>query len=345
MVDINQLADKVLAFANNKLDTSYRISVIIVGPPGSGKSTIATQLSNEINRRYKVYLAEFKNKKFTYIDNGMCLSHFVEGIPSVGIEQLQTLEKNSGIFPDEVENENFIPLKHTMKGPNNQLFYEIIGRGGFPNSVTLKEATSEVSDSSVIAQTVQMDGFHLSRKCLDNFKDPIMAHARRGSPPTFDSNNFLQLCRILSVTSSQNSPPNTSEGNVFDKIISSFRKDIPVISIPGFDHALKDPTTNQFDISNATRILIYEGLYLLYDKENWKEVYKTVANTNALLTFMISIKEEEIEERVAKRHLESGIVKTLKDGKERFEKNDLLNARLLAENVVASDNIQIIRND
>ena len=91
--------------------------------------------------------------------------------------------------------------------------------------------------------------------------------------------------------------------------------------------------------------MIFEGLYLLYNQENWQKAYELLAKTGALLVWNVDIEEGVIQERVGKRHLQTGIVSTLEDGIKRFQKNDLVNARLIKDNLVNDKNIIHIRND
>lgn len=349
MVAVDKLVEKALDFLNRRADENYRIVICIVGPPGSGKSTIAEKFCNSINEKYHEYLkSHLSTLEILKIKENNAVD-LVSDLNEISPERETYLRENNGIFPDSVENINFQCIQYK---PENDTDTFVLGRGGLPNSIKISKYNDldlpQNPEEIDIAQIIPMDGFHLSRSCLDMFKDPEYAHKRRGSPTTFDSNNYLELCKILSKTSKMIPEYNfeTSKNlNVFDKISNSFTSNIQDIYVPGFNHALKDPTRDQYCINGFSRVLIFEGLYLLYDQENWKEIYKTLQNTGALLVWNIDIDEKTIEQRVAKRHFESGLVNTLEEGIKKFQSNDLLNARSIFEHTINVNDIIHITNE
>ncbi|CAB4252450.1 similar to Saccharomyces cerevisiae YFR007W YFH7 Putative kinase with similarity to the phosphoribulokinase/uridine kinase/bacterial pantothenate kinase (PRK/URK/PANK) subfamily of P-loop kinases [Maudiozyma barnettii] len=340
------LIHQIYNLLDSHVDENYRVSVVIVGPPGSGKSTIAEEVCKRLNDEYHNNVKQ-SGDNLTLVDGPMCID-LTGSIQPITPSLQKEIENNNGIVPSLVESTDFNPVK-CIDSNNAQATVTIIGRGGIPNSIYIEKATEKDTDKMIlasqidIAQIVPMDGFHLSRACLDKFKDPEQAHLRRGSPATFDSNNFAELCRILAKTAAI-TPKKVHTDNLWGKIATTFYKDMPDIYVPSFDHAKKDPTIKGILISKFTRVLIFEGLYLLYDKENWKTVYSTLTDTGAAIFLNISVPETVLEDRVAHRHVKSGLVDNLDAGILKFRKNDLLNAKDIACNTISSDRIQTIEN-
>ncbi|QEU61633.1 Yfh7 [Kluyveromyces lactis] len=353
MLDYDALVDQALQLLEQNINKNYRVCIGIIGPPGSGKSTVAENLKERINSRYHDYLAREHHAEVTARPLSSAID--LTGDLSVADKELQA-EIMAGFY-SHVEDNNFKPVQ--VKESDWSTL--IVGRGGLENAFRIKLLRKETNLSSTkpdIAQIVPMDGFHLSRKHLDHFKDPTVAHLRRGSPFTFDSNNFLQLCKVLSKTCSldpnyhSNGPETVIEDNtnsLFDNVTNSFI-DLPEISFPGFDHAMKDPVADQHTVHKFTRILILEGLYLLLNQENWSLIYDAIASTDAFIFWNIVIDEDVIEQRVAKRHVKSGICLSLEEGIQRFRANDQVNGRLIQSQSVKNANKNVknvydIRND
>lgn len=341
MVDVDKLADEALKLLNDTKHTNYRVAIMIVGPPGSGKSTVAEKLCSSLNARFNDYLDRQQGAEVIVREGGSGHVDLVSDVREIDPVLDNEMTENHGISKDLVEDVDFKPVKKSYDDGS----VKVVGRGGQPNAFTISSEAPVLKKHGInIAQIIPMDGFHLSRRCLDCFEDPVRAHQRRGSPQTFDSNNFLQLSKTLARTCTFE-PPACKSDNCFEFISKTFDSTVPTIKIPGFDHRLKDPTPDQYSIDPYTRILIFEGLYLLYDAENWQNVHKVLADTGAILIWNVDIEEGVIRERVAQRHLSAGLVKTLEDGIKRFEMNDLLNARLIREHLVNDGNIASIRND
>ncbi|CUS22668.1 LAQU0S06e03268g1_1 [Lachancea quebecensis] len=339
------LADQILSFLSDKLESNYRVAVIVVGPPGSGKSTISEKLCREINSRYNKYLNKSGSRPCLQ-ENLSERVNICEGIPQLDENSLQDLQKG---FFNHVQDQEFQPKRFVDKKDDSEV---IVGIGGLPNSIRVENVApaEPLNHDYKIAQIVPMDGFHLSRRHLDHFDDPAEAHRRRGSPPTFDSNNCLQLCKLLAKTCTikptltlKKSAPGSDI--LFDRISETFSKSVPSIYVPGFDHALKDPSTGQHCVDAFTRIIVLEGLYLLLDEDNWREIYPTFKETHAVIVWKLDLGVDVLEQRVAKRHLDSGLAATLEAGVERFRMNDLINALKIKEHSLAADDIVSISNN
>lgn len=85
-----------------------------------------------------------------------------------------------------------------------------------------------------------MDGFHYTRAQLDTFPDPQDAHYRRGAVDTFDADAWCALVHRL----------------------RRMGKD-ETVSVPGFDHAVKDPEEGKLQIRGDSKIILLEGNYIM----------------------------------------------------------------------------------
>ncbi len=189
----------------------------------------------------------------------------------------------------------------------------IIALAGPPGSgkSTLAAAVVELLNKqtpSSFAVVVPMDGFHLSRKALDEFPNKAEAHARRGAAWTFDAHGVVNLVKVL-----HNSKKNVSE----------------IIFAPNFDHLLKDPCENGITITPESSIIILEGNWLLFDEDPWRQISSIVEDT-----WFVDVDAELAKERIARRHVRSGIEATLADAIKRAESNDLLNGNVVRTKLI-----------
>ena len=91
---------------------------------------------------------------------------------------------------------------------------------------------------------IPMDGYHFSIEQLKSMENSAEMIYRRGAPETFNADALRR--DLLKI---QNEEEN-------------------VVSIPGFDHEIGDPTPNQHIFERKKHeVVIVEGLYLLYEDE------------------------------------------------------------------------------
>ncbi|KAI9096089.1 phosphoribulokinase/uridine kinase [Phlyctochytrium arcticum] len=205
------------------------------------------------------------------------------------------------------------------RSDRNRLLVAIAGIPGSGKSTLALEVARIINaqDPEEPAQVVSMDGFHLFKKELDAFEDPVAAHARRGAAHTFRPSGLLELVQKIK-----------------DDVIS----DIP---IPSFDHAVGDPIEGDTSITPKHRIILIEGLYLHLDEPIWLEVYELCDER-----WFINIDLQRAKERVAIRHVRTGLAPNLEAGQERWRSNDGLNADfILQKRLPATQEIFSIEND
>ncbi|ODQ82652.1 hypothetical protein BABINDRAFT_159193 [Babjeviella inositovora NRRL Y-12698] len=292
------------------LETSgtYRVLVFLVGTPGSGKSSVAHEVASRINVMHRENGFREPPGKATS-PRDLVTNSLVSGIPMFDPASVIDPE-NEALQPHKVVD---LPTQTTT----------IRARG--LEATAIDVVSTPVSDTEVsFVQVAPMDGFHLPRNVLDQFSDLASAHFRRGSEWTFDSTLVVTLVDLLQaccVDLGLDSKP-----GLFQTLLGA-ETGIPLLAIPTFDHELKDPTPRGTVIQPETRIVIVEGLYLLLKIKAWSTIHRHLSGKRSHETWKIDVSEEACRERVAKRHLRSGLVETYEKGVERYDLNDVLNGR------------------
>jgi len=165
----------------------------------------------------------------------------------------------------------------------------LIGIAGFPGSGKTT-LCQELAIRRPDAGIISLDGYHIPRSQLD-----AQAMRCRGAPQTFDAPAFQRDIRQL----------RTTRTGLF----------------PSFDHSEKDPRPNAVLIAPDMPLVFVEGLYVLmhsWESEQWFD-----------LRVFIDIDLDEAVERLALRHVETGLSKTLKEGRQRAITNDRVNAEAI----------------
>jgi pantothenate kinase len=207
-----------------------------------------------------------------------------------------------------------IKIQNTLEKLNQNQRY-IIGVSGIPGSgkttfVNLlvnefnKRYNHKYENDVIIG--ISMDGFHLPKSTLNTFNNKKEAYLRRGVYWTFDPYRIINLLNSL-------------------KNSLNFKN---TVKAPSFDHKIGDPINDSINIEPYHKIIIMEGIYLhLTNPEPWNEISLLFDEK-----WFIPIDINEARNRVSERHFLCGIVKSIEEGINRFNNNDLLNANFILEN-------------
>lgn len=305
---------------------NYRVVIAIGGTPGSGKSTLASKVTSILNKyrqsaldnSYRHY--HRSRSPIGYTSNNATIIHTPDSsnFYSKSINNTATSTptisalSNPGISPagDLDDLDISLGIEDLNLGP------AIHDSDQKKDCVSSRNKHHAVSNSD-FATTVTMDGYHLTRAELDQFDDPVEAHKRRGSPWTFDAQGVVNMAKSLYNSC-------IPKSKFFEDSRSSGPK---TLRFPSFDHAIKDPTPDGIEVLPQARVVFLEGLYTLYNENPWNQIASYADDS-----WMIFVDLDISTLRLAKRHLEAGIVDTLAAGIERVKINDELNARLILEN-------------
>lgn len=158
-----------------------------------------------------------------------------------------------------------------------------------------------------------LDGYHLTRKQLDESSNPQEAHYRRGAPFTFDPKSYI-------------------------KLLTELRKPLEATTrtlyAPSFDHAVKDPVENDIPLPPSARIIVIEGLYVALDQPPWNEALELYDEL-----WLINVDLGTATKRVAMRNFAAGLSPTYEEALKRTVENDMRNAKEILANLPSPERI------
>ena len=173
----------------------------------------------------------------------------------------------------------------------------LIGVAGIPGAGK-SEFSKQLLKELEDSVVVPMDGYHIERKDLSE-ADMLV----RGAPHTFHYKKFRDDLILL--------------------------KEKKQGKFPSFDHSLKDPVHEDIVVTPEHRYVVVEGLYLYIEEWGLKDIFDFQVFLNCDLDIAM--------ERLAKRHVLTGIEPDIDSGKERVSRSDKKNAILIIEKSVLSD--------
>jgi pantothenate kinase len=198
---------------------------------------------------------------------------------------------------------------HDQTGAPKRLLVALAGAPGSGKTTIARRIAAIIAEqiTNPAIAVVSMDGFHFPRAYLDKLPNREEAYVRRGAPWTFDGDAVVELVRRS----------RSGEETIF---------------APSFDHALKDPVENGVTLLKETGIIIFEGNYLLCDIPPWSKIGGLVDER-----WFVEVDPDVAKERVARRHVASGIEDSIENGRRRVEQNDEINGRFINEHSVCRD--------
>ena len=169
----------------------------------------------------------------------------------------------------------------------------------YPNSPASSPSQPDV------ASVVPLDGYHLTRKQLNEMPNAEEAVFRRGAAFTFDGEGFVKLV---------------------EKLRKPMSPETKTIYAPSFDHSIRDPVENDIGIAPTTRMVIFEGLYTALDKDPWREAAKLMDEL-----WFVEVDMDVAIARLVKRHVGSGISPDAEHARKRIMQSDMRNGKEILE--------------
>jgi len=197
----------------------------------------------------------------------------------------------------------------TLQG--NTIFIGIVGGSGSGKTTLSQLLVRSFNGLDIPSVTISMDNYHYTNQYLNNTlhsfrKDketglPITLKKVKGRSETIDSKSMLiDLKKVAAM-------------NIKAEIQTQTQSPEQQLLLPVYDRTLHDPVPNRLVVSNATRIVIVEGLHLLRDLKSMKES-KTSGECwkeiNSMFTTLYYLRFDDYEvqkERVMQRRIRGGI--------------------------------------
>ncbi len=172
------------------------------------------------------------------------------------------------------------------------------GSGKTTIATNVVRALAELADQPKTV-AISVDGFHLPLAVLHKLPNATEALARRGAPWTFDAKAALEMVKELKASAG-----------------------IKLVSVPTFDHTIKDPVANGLIVDRDVEVCLLEGNYLLSDEGEWSEIADIVDER-----WLVTVDGSQARRRVASRHLAAGIEPTMELALARADYNDIPNGQ------------------
>jgi len=159
----------------------------------------------------------------------------------------------------------------SVSNPNRPFMVGVVGIPGSGKSTSAEIIAAMLGEEKAIV--MPMDGFHIPLAELAEFPNAADAIYRRGAPHTFHAKNLAEELNRIAYG------------------------DEPIVCIPGFDHAVGDPTPDQHTFERSKHeIVLCEGLYLLHDDDGWEDI-KSFFDWTIYIDADVDVCVERLKER------------------------------------------------
>jgi pantothenate kinase len=205
------------------------------------------------------------------------------------------------------------PVKHLLEFLDGKSPRTIIGVAGLPGAgkSTITQKWERTLNRIVEPNTMKvlgMDGFHLTKAELSKMANPKAALARRGAPWTFDVHGFISKIGELKSTPHQKS-----------------------VYWPSFEHNIGDPVDGAIEVLPSCRLILVEGLYVLFRKGDWQ-----LLNGYFDETWYLNTPIDTSMSRLIERHQQT-LQLSKRDAENKVKMNDYKNALIVLSTRDQSD--------
>ncbi|KAI1383718.1 P-loop containing nucleoside triphosphate hydrolase protein [Hypoxylon trugodes] len=180
----------------------------------------------------------------------------------------------------------------------------LAGGPGSGKSTLAAMIAEKVSQQHVKCQVISIEGFMKPKAELSK-----QQMKRRGAIETFDGNAVLRMFRVLR----ERGPGHE-------------------LRAPSFDEERRDPVQDDQLIEADTEAIIFEGIYLLADREPWNNIESLVDEK-----WFIHVRPELCRERVADRRTKKGICRTRDEALKQYDESDGLNNEFITKHRYQTD--------
>ncbi|KAI0173234.1 P-loop containing nucleoside triphosphate hydrolase protein [Hypoxylon sp. FL1284] len=197
-----------------------------------------------------------------------------------------------------------IPFESDGRQRVKRCLVALAGGPGSGKSTIAAIIADKVSEQHVKCQVVSIEGFMKPQRELSEEQ-----MTRRVAIETFDGEAVLDMFRTLRA-----------------------RGPGQELRAPSFDEEAREPVADDQRIEPDTEALIFEGIYLLADRDPWRRIERLVDEK-----WFVHVRPDLSRDRVAGRRTDKGICETREEALRQYDESDGLNNEFIAKNRYHTD--------